>query len=215
VILGIDTATPATTVALVAEGVVLAEVTYVDPRRHAESLTPAIQHVLDVSGKTLSAVRHLAVGVGPGAFTGLRVGLMTARSLSQALAIPVIGVCTLDVMAYGSGIQEPFAVVTDARRKELFWARYESAERRVAGPDVGQPPAVVEAVGVLPVVGARRAPLPEFFNDPRSPDLPNAGALARLAEKRLAVGGELLPASPVYLREPDVSPAVAPKSVLS
>ena len=214
-ILGIDTATPATTVAVCVEGVVVAEETRVDARRHAESLAPCIQQVIQAAGRVLSDVRHIAVGVGPGAFTGLRVGLVTARSLARALDIPVHGVCTLDVMAYGSGLAEPFAVVTDAKRKEVFWARYASVSERTGGPWVGRPSEVSGAISGLPVVGVQGTPFAELFGDPKGPELPAAGALARLLEQRLAVGGELLSASPIYLREPDVSPAVAPKSVLS
>ncbi len=91
-----DTATPAVSVALLGDEGVLAEHTEVDARRHGELLAPGIEKVLAEAGRSSTELTGVAVGVGPGPFTGLRVGLMTARALGDALEIPVHGVCTLD-----------------------------------------------------------------------------------------------------------------------
>jgi tRNA threonylcarbamoyl adenosine modification protein YeaZ len=170
---------------------------------------------LDDSTLQLADVTAVAVGVGPGAFTGLRVGLVTARALGDALSIPVHGVMTLDAIAYASRVDCPFAVVADARRKELFWARYSSAITREAGPFVGKPDDVAEQVAGLPVVGAGATPFAEMFADVRSPELPNAGALGQLTHRRLLEGQPLLKPTPLYLRRPDVTASAGPKSVLT
>src|SRR5690606_40963487 len=91
------------------------------------------------AGAAPADLSAIAVGVGPGPYTGLRVGLVTARSMGEALGIPVHGFCTLDVIAWATGRTEPFAVVTDARRREVYWARYDSCRVRTRGPEVGAP----------------------------------------------------------------------------
>lgn len=212
-LLALDTATPATSVAVVDDGGVRAERAVVDPRRHAEVLAPLVAEALDAAGVRLSDVDAVAVGVGPGAYTGLRVGLVTAQAIGDAAMVPVHGVVTLDALAFEAGLAAPFAVVTDARRKEVFWARYDGCAIRTSGPDVGRPDAVMAAVGGLPVVGAGATPFADRFADVRGPQLPSAGALGRLAVTRLAAGEALLPPTPLYLRRPDVTLSSGPKPV--
>jgi tRNA threonylcarbamoyl adenosine modification protein YeaZ len=219
-VLAFDTATAAVTVALGewssdAGARIRASAREIDGRRHAELLTPAIAKVLAEADVGVDAVDAIAVGVGPGPYTGLRVGLVTARSLGDALRLPVHGVCTLDVLAWESRRDTPFVVATDARRKEVYWARYQCARRRVSGPEVGKPVDVItrvrgdEVAGVpgagLPVVGPAGPLYPEALGAPQVPLLVSAGALAELVMTRLAGadGPELLPPRPLYLRRPD------------
>ena len=215
VILSFDTTTSVTTVALIREADVASERSQLDARRHAEVLVPTIKLVLGDSGLNLSGLTAIAVGVGPGAFTGLRVGLVTARALGDALGIPVHGVMTLDTIAYASGLDHSFAVVMDARRKEVFWARYSNATTLEAGPFVALPDDVVEQIEGLPVVGAAATPFAEMFADVRPPELPSAGALGQLTHRRLLGGKPLLELTPLYIRRPDVTPSAGPKSVLA
>ncbi|MEW2355166.1 tRNA (adenosine(37)-N6)-threonylcarbamoyltransferase complex dimerization subunit type 1 TsaB [Spirillospora sp. NPDC029432] len=210
-VLAFDTATAAVTVALYewspGEGVRrrgAAET--VDRRRHTELLTPSIAAVMAEAGAAPGDLSAIAVGVGPGPYTGLRVGLVTARSMGEALRVPVHGVCTLDVIAWSSGRDAPFAVATDARRKEVYWARYESAGARSGGPYVG-PPADAAAAG-LPVIGEGAALYSDVLGAPGrdpAPLLPTADALAELVVARLSggPGPELLPPEPLYMRRPD------------
>src|SRR5689334_24959835 len=111
--------------------------------RHGEMLAPGIADVLAQAGATSRDVTAVAVGVGPGPFTGLRVGLVTARTLALALGIPVHGVCSLDVLAaqaVGEGaVDRPFLVATDARRKEVYWAAYDERGVRLGDPEVSRP----------------------------------------------------------------------------
>lgn len=214
-LLALDTATPSTSVALLRDGQVLAEREHRDPRRHAEVLVGFIDEVMTESGFALADLDGIAVGVGPGAFTGLRVGLMTARALGMTLAVPVYGVVTLDALAFEAQLEEPFAVVTDARRREVFWASYDADGSRSAGPRVDTPGSVVAEVGHLPCVGAGATPFAELFDDVREPDLPSASALGLLAGSLLADRRPLLPPDPLYLRRPDVTPAGSAKSVLT
>lgn len=201
-----DTATPAVTVALHDGDSVVAETGQVDARRHGELLLPAVDRVLAEAGVKLDAVTGLVVGVGPGPYTGLRVGLVTAATFGSALSVPVHGLCTLDALAYAAGrdgLEGPFAVATDARRKEVYWARYEDHRTREGEPGVDRPADIAGQLAGLPVVGAGALLYPEAFPDARGPEHVSAGALAALAAERLAAGAALLPPQPLYLRRPD------------
>ncbi|NSC23404.1 tRNA (adenosine(37)-N6)-threonylcarbamoyltransferase complex dimerization subunit type 1 TsaB [Streptomyces albus subsp. chlorinus] len=205
--LALDTATPAVTVALhdADGGRTLAAAHTVDARRHGELLLPGVEKVLDEAGRKLAEVTDIVVGVGPGPYTGLRVGLATAEAFAAALGQRVHGVCTLDGLAYAAGLDEPFVVATDARRKEVYWARYDDCRTRVTGPAVDRPAEIEEQVAHLPSAGAGAVLYESVFRGVRA-DLPtdqSAEALARLAAERLARGEELLPPRPLYLRRPD------------
>ena len=209
-LLAFDTATPAVTVALHDGERVVASHLTVDARRHGELLAPGITAVLDEAWVPRQDVTAIAVGVGPGPFTGLRVGLVTARTLALALDIPVYGVCTLDVLAaqaVDEGLDVPFLVATDARRKEVYWAAYDEQGRRTDGPWVDRP-ADVATPG--PVAGAGPLLYAEAFPRAVGPGLPNAGVLAGVVTDERA---ELLDPEPLYLRRPDIADARAPKRV--
>ena len=214
-LLGLDTATPAVTVALHDGGQPLAQLVTVDAHRHAELLAPAVAKVIADAGASQHDLTGIAVGVGPGPYTGLRVGLVTARVLGAALGIPVYGLCTLDIIAadVDAGGQE-FLVATDARRRELYWARYDSAGRRVAGPEVSKP-ALIPASG-LPAAGEGPMLYPELLPEGLGPAFPAAGTLCRTVAAALATGDQdkkLLPPEPLYLRRPDAREPGAPKRV--
>ena len=210
-LLAFDTATPAVTVALYDGQQVVAERTTVDAMRHGELLAPSIAGVLDDAGLIRQDLTAVAVGVGPGPFTGLRVGLMTARTLAAVLEIPVYGVCTLDVLAVeavDSGIvQGPFHVATDARRKEVYFASYDAEGGRLNGPEVLKPAAVATDE---PVVGRGAMLYPDAFPDGRLPENPSAAVLARVVAEERA---ELYDPEPMYLRRPDAAEPHKPKRV--
>jgi tRNA threonylcarbamoyl adenosine modification protein YeaZ len=203
------------TVALHDGNRILAERTEVDARRHGELLAPGIRAVLEQADCSRDQVTDVAVGVGPGPFTGLRVGLVTARALGDALGVAVHGVCTLDILAWA--VQDgdrPFAVATDARRREVYWARYEARERRVTDPAVDWPHVVAPEVAGLPVAGEGAVKYPDAFPIAIGPVLPSAADLAELTVRRLAAGGDaLLPPTPLYLRRPDAVEPGARKPV--
>jgi len=211
VLLAFDTATPAVTVALHDGQRVVAERTTVDAMRHGELLAPSIAAVLEQAGLVRQDVTAVAVGVGPGPFTGLRVGLMTARTLGVVLQVPVYGVCTLDVLAteaVDSGtVQGPFQVATDARRKEVYLASYDEEGQRVSGPEVVKP-ATVATDG--PVVGRGAVLYAGSFPDARLPENPSAAVLARVVAEERA---ELYDPEPMYLRRPDTTEPHQPKRV--
>jgi tRNA threonylcarbamoyl adenosine modification protein YeaZ len=217
VLLAFDTATPFVTVALRDEEDVVVERRSEQRMKHGEQLAPLIDGVLTDAGIVRQDLTAIAVGVGPGPFTGLRVGLVTARTLGFVLEIPVYGVCSLDVIALeaalGHGqegatpIGQDFAVATDARRKEVYLASYDDQGRRLDGPEVVRP---AEAATDHPVAGEGARLYPEAFPDPREPVLPSAGWLARAVAEELA---ELHDPEPMYLRRPDAVAPGAPKRV--
>jgi tRNA threonylcarbamoyl adenosine modification protein YeaZ len=202
-LLALDTATPAVTVALHDGTDVVAASSQVDARRHGELLLPAVDRVLAEAGARLDAVTAIVVGTGPGPYTGLRVGLMTADTFGLALGVPVHGLCTLDALAYAADVEGPFVAATDARRKEVYWARYEDTRTRVTDPAVDRPAEIAEVVAGLPAVGAGALLYPDTFPDARAPEHVSAAALAALAAERLAKGEELEAPRPLYLRRPD------------
>ncbi|MFI6344577.1 tRNA (adenosine(37)-N6)-threonylcarbamoyltransferase complex dimerization subunit type 1 TsaB [Streptomyces sp. NPDC050560] len=207
-LLALDTATPAVTVALHDGTEVLAASTVVDARRHGELLMPSVDRTLAEAGVSLGDVTAVVAGVGPGPYTGLRVGLATAEAFGLALGVPVHGVCTLDGIAYAYGTSHghrggPFAVATDARRKEVYWARYDDARTRASEPAVDRPADLAEPLAGLPVAGAGALLHPDAFPGAAPPEHVTAGALAALAAERLAAGAALAPPRPLYLRRPD------------
>lgn len=135
-VLAIDTATPAVTAGVVADGALLAERVSIDARAHAERITPNVLAALAGAGRSMADLDAVVVGCGPGPFTGLRVGMATASAYGHALGIPVYGVCSLD--AIGVQTSGDVLVVTDARRREIYWARYRDGVR-VDGPAVSAP----------------------------------------------------------------------------
>jgi tRNA threonylcarbamoyl adenosine modification protein YeaZ len=231
-LLALDTATPAVTVALHDGTRVLAESTAHDPRRHGELLAPAIETVLREASASRTDLTDVVAGTGPGPFTGLRVGLVTTRTLAAALSLRLHGVGTLDALAFHALQQVPealakgFIVATDARRKEVYWARYApaaagatgaAAVQRTEGPSVSRP-ADVPTDG-LPVVGRGAQLYPaDLLGSPEAEPLgpldPSAAALATYTAQLLAAGATLDQIEPQYLRRPDVTMSAGHKSVL-
>jgi tRNA threonylcarbamoyl adenosine modification protein YeaZ len=214
----VDSATPAVTAALAAlrrDGVeILARRVTVDARAHGELLAPAIHGVLGDAGVKPGELAAVVAGLGPGPFTGLRVGLVTAAALGHSLGIPTYGVCSLDALGWG----QPGTVLaaTDARRKELYWALYADGQR-ITGPDVARPDEVASraaAAGAQRVVG-EGAEKYELGLEAGGPRYPSPEALAALAADRIRANAPGEPLTPLYLRRPDAtSPGQQRKSVL-
>jgi tRNA threonylcarbamoyl adenosine modification protein YeaZ len=164
------------------------------------------------AGVTLRDVDVVAVGNGPGPFTGLRVGLVTARSLSHALGVPAYGVCSLDALAAAAGLDELF-VATDARRREVYWARYLDGVR-TSGPDVSRPAEI--AVGAGRRVGHGIQLYADLLGpiDETAPLYPPAEWIGRLVGRTLRRGETPSAVAPMYLRRPDAEIPKPPKAVL-
>ena len=231
-VLVVDTSTPAVTAALVrvapadvdpradAVGVeLLAQRATVDARAHGELLGPSIAAVLAEVGARPADLGAVVAGLGPGPFTGLRVGLVTAASMGQALAIPTYGVCSLD--GIGGLTSDLTLVATDARRREIYWAVYDHGIR-VTEPAVNRPadvPALLELltgdVDPRTAAGDGARMYADVLGLPLGPQplYPSALALARVAAGRVRAreSGEIL--NPLYLRRPDAVEPGAPKLV--
>ena len=214
-ILAFDTATSAVTVALHDGAGVLAQEEATDARRHGELLAPSIGRVLTTAGAKPADLTRIAVGTGPGPYTGLRVGLVTAQVVGSVLGISVDGVCTLDVIAGGaraSAAGREFIVATDARRGEVYWARYSADGARLGQPRVGPPgevPACYPVAGEGPVL----YPVLAAGGEAIEPRHPSAAMLAEISAGRAAAGIAPGPAVPLYLRRPDARAPGPPKRV--
>jgi tRNA threonylcarbamoyl adenosine modification protein YeaZ len=212
-VLALDTATSAVTAGLLrlpAAGSpeVLAERVTVNARAHGELLMPSVCEVLATAGVSIRDLDVVVCGVGPGPFTGLRVGMVTAAALADALSVPVYPVCSLDAIAWRAGGGSPLLVLTDARRREVYWARYDESGARVDGPHVNRA-LEVPLAGVSRVAGAGGVlglpVVPPLYPDP-------AGLVAMVAA---SVRAQALPdpLTPLYLRRPDALEPGPPKRV--
>jgi tRNA threonylcarbamoyl adenosine modification protein YeaZ len=205
-VLALDTST-VVNVGLASGDRALATATVADQMAHVEQLIPLVSECLDTAGVAVGDLEQLIVGVGPGPFTGLRVGVVTAQVLSRVLGLKLRGICSLDVVAAqfaGAGSAD-FVVATDARRREVYWARYSRGGVRLGDPQVSRPSDVPR----LPTIG----PAADLYADqleavpgPRSLD---PGVLATRGPTLPDVGHE-----PAYLRHPDATELTRPKSVL-
>ncbi|MFT4188857.1 MAG: tRNA (adenosine(37)-N6)-threonylcarbamoyltransferase complex dimerization subunit type 1 TsaB [Aeromicrobium sp.] len=204
-LLAFDTATPAITVAVHDGTRVVGEAHAEGATAHGEQLAPAIQAALAQSGAAPADLTDVAVGVGPGPFTGLRVGVVTALTLASTLDLTAHGVCSLDPLALAAApdLDEPFLVATDARRREVYWARYDAAGRRQDGPEVAAPATLAERFPGVPIVGRGAELHADHLGGSRGPLDPTAAALA---EAVVAGTAERLPLEPLYLRRPDAVP---------
>lgn len=208
-ILALDTSTPAVTSGVVRldGGVpeVLATKVTVDSRAHGELLTPHLLAAVAEAGATLRDLDAIVCGVGPGPFTGLRAGMVTAAALSHSLGIPAFPVCGLDAIAAEAG--GPALVVTDARRREVYWARYDVDGVRVDGPAVG-PPAELELGGAVRVAGQGTTVYAEQIGalgvEISGPEYPTPRGLVFAALGSL--DADPAPLTPLYLRRPDATP---------
>ncbi|WP_203915907.1 tRNA (adenosine(37)-N6)-threonylcarbamoyltransferase complex dimerization subunit type 1 TsaB [Rugosimonospora africana] len=225
----VDSATPAVTAALASvddTGVeLLAASVTVDARAHGELLAPAVTSVLAKGGATPKDLDAVVAGLGPGPFTGLRVGLVTAAALADSLNIPAYGVCSLDALGWAAGPGRVL-VATDARRKEIYWAVYEDGVR-LTDPAVGKPADVLLSYGAGPLsAGADPRPEPHaarLLDGTRAavgdgahryadilglpvldePRYPPAAGFAALAADRVRDRMPTEPLTPLYLRRPD------------
>jgi tRNA threonylcarbamoyl adenosine modification protein YeaZ len=215
-VLAIDTSSPAVlagVVSVTGEIAIAAQRVPLAARGHGELLTPSIAESLADAGAEPRDVKAVVVGTGPGPFTGLRVGLVTAAAFADAIGVPAYGVCSLDAIAGACADEAALLVATDARRHEVYWARYEHGQR-TGEPAVARP-ADVPLDGVTAVAGAGG----ELYADlwphlTRRPErYPDAVAMVRLAFDRIEGAAPSDPLTPLYLRRPDAVVPGAPKSV--
>ncbi|AER68505.1 tRNA (adenosine(37)-N6)-threonylcarbamoyltransferase complex dimerization subunit type 1 TsaB [Corynebacterium pseudotuberculosis] len=214
-VLALDTATPDLIVGLVRvtsdtdTGVVVAQRILTDSRQHNELLTPTVVEILEESGQKFADIDRIVVGCGPGPFTGLRVGMVTAAAFGDALGIPVHGVCTHDAIA--NQLDGQALVATDARRKEIYWSLYSDGVRTM-GPGIVAPtelsiPSRISTVSIPEKLG-------QLLPGPLR-DVPQVN-LRPLPECLVAVADFSQtpePLEPLYLRRPDAKePASKPRS---
>jgi tRNA threonylcarbamoyl adenosine modification protein YeaZ len=213
-VLALDTATPAVTAGVVevapdrtgATATRAVRVTR-DARKHGELLMPEALAACAEAGIALADIDAVVVGTGPGPFTGLRVGMVTAAALGDALDVPVHGVCSLDaIAAEAADTGGPLLVVTDARRREVYWAAY-SGGVRITGPHVEAPAALVARIPELGAVASAGACAAGTGLRVVAPEAPGPSGLVTCSVDALRGGVRPRPLEPLYLRRPD---AVAP-----
>ncbi len=217
-ILGIDTSLGTAVAVVESDGVVRAEASSADPLAHAEAIGLLLEAALadaalGPAGATAAPepITHVAAGMGPGPFTGLRVGIAAARAFALGRGLPVVGVPSHDAAALAVLMADPFAdvprfaVVTDARRREFAYSVYDGFDDdglpvRVTGPAL-TPRDDIDAV--LVEAGARRHDVSVI----------SAAMLAVVAARAVAAGRTLTDGEPLYLRAPDVTVPAGPKKV--
>jgi len=229
-LLALDTATSRTSVALLDGSELVAELSRDGATAHGEALPALAAEIL----RTISPCQldYIAVGVGPGPFTGLRVGIAFARAMAWTLEIPVVGVCTLDALAHTHSAERPrrsrraapsltssgpvahadFAVATDARRKEVYWAAYDANGERIGEPVVIRPSEIDSDLRSLPTIGSGAGLYPEDFLEIAEPRYPTAHAIGELALAKIESGSPLS-TEPLYMRRPDAIPPARPSAV--
>ncbi|HEV7949858.1 MAG TPA: tRNA (adenosine(37)-N6)-threonylcarbamoyltransferase complex dimerization subunit type 1 TsaB [Glaciihabitans sp.] len=207
-LLAIDTSA-GTSVAVVDRDLgILAELTEFDTRRHAEVIGDLIAEALEAAGIRPSQLSGVAVGMGPGPFTGLRVGIAAARAFAFGAGKPVVPVVSHDAIAMTELAQTPgpLLVVTDARRREVYWSAYSGLDEqglpvRSAGPALTRPDDLAAAV-------------PNYENYRRLDEAPVHGsAIGLLAEGLYLHRRPFASNEALYLRSPDVTPSAGPKRV--
>jgi tRNA threonylcarbamoyladenosine biosynthesis protein TsaB len=203
-VLAIDTSV-GVSVAILRSNGELTQSPTVDHGMQGELTAELISQVVANSGIEISEITDVVVGVGPGPFTGLRVGLVTAAVFAHARNIPIHGICSLDAIAFDYA--KPCVVVTDARRKALYWARYE--DKRIGEPQVSKPEDLLAQFPDSEFVGPGAQLYPDFISG-NVMEL-QAGSLARLFASGTA---QLVDVSPMYLRKPDAVEPTTRKSVL-
>jgi tRNA threonylcarbamoyl adenosine modification protein YeaZ len=213
-VVAIDTSSAAITAAVLAvDGGVrtLAQRVTINPRAHGELLAPSVAACLDEAGAAPRDLAAIVAGVGPGPFTGLRVGLVTAAAMADALGIPSYGVCSLDAIA-GAVDARSLLVAADARRREVYWARYADGVR-VDGPHVDHP-TDVSTVDSAAMAGAGARLYAGVFALPLlDADYPDPAALVETAAERVRGHAASEALTPLYLRRPDAAVPHSPKPV--
>jgi tRNA threonylcarbamoyladenosine biosynthesis protein TsaB len=220
-VLAVETSTPQTSVALGGEQGVIGSVVVSWARGHSEVTVPAIDRLLEWSEIDLDQIGGVAVGLGPGLFTGLRIGISTAKGLAQVLGVPVVGIGSLDVLAFSVRYgRERICSVLDAKRGEVFWAFYRSVPggvTRETEPTVGLPSrlaAEIEASGEETLLVGNGALLyrREFHRDAPRVDFASATnafplavwllelAVPRFYREQTSMPNEV---RPLYLRKSD------------
>ena len=189
----IDTATSRTSVGLFDGAIPLFAGRHDGATEHGEALPRLVDGALEVAAGAGKTISQVLVGMGPGPFTGLRVGITFAEVFARARKIPLVGICSLDGVV--NGVSGEYIVATDARRKELYWAKFDSG-RRVSEPKVSLPEEV-RALG-LPVYGEGA----QKYGFEADIDLIYPHPLIMLAALEWAEGVY----EPMYLRKPDAVP---------
>ncbi|WP_375423701.1 tRNA (adenosine(37)-N6)-threonylcarbamoyltransferase complex dimerization subunit type 1 TsaB [uncultured Friedmanniella sp.] len=208
-VLAVDTSTTVT-VGLARGDTVLAVAGVPDRMAHVEQLIPLVRRCLREAGVAPADLDLIVAGLGPGPYTGLRVGIVTAQVLASALGIAWRGVCSLDVLAAQvvaehAAAPEQFVVATDARRREVYWARYDARGVRLGAPLVGP----AGEVPALPTVGPGADLYPDHLQAVLGPRTLDPGVLAVRGPGLPDAGRE-----PLYLRRPDAAEPTRRKSVL-
>ena len=218
-ILALDSATSACSVAVFCDKEVIAHRYEEMSRGQAETLIPMVADAMSAAGLEFDALDAIAVTMGPGAFTGVRIGLSTAQSLALAADKPLVGVTTLEAVFAAQGpASAPFLVALDTKRTDIYAQLFDSDGKALTEPLAVEEDKISMAVSMHGIGGvgdaadrAARALNKAGIAAKRhcGPMLPDASWVARIAAGRFSAG-DLDPVEPIYLRAPDVGPPPKP-----
>jgi tRNA threonylcarbamoyl adenosine modification protein YeaZ len=215
-VLAIDTSSPAVTAGVVTVGSDVTPAATRAPtaaRGHGELLAPAIAECLAEAGIGARDIAAVVAGTGPGPFTGLRVGLVTAAAFADSVGVPAYGVCSLDAIGAACADEPVLLVAADARRREVYWARYHHGVRH--GDLHVDHPGDVPLDGLTAVAGAAGDLYADVWSGltVRPERYPDPAELVRFAGERIEHAAPGDPLTPLYLRRPDAVVPGAPKTV--
>jgi tRNA threonylcarbamoyl adenosine modification protein YeaZ len=216
-LLAIDTSAGTSVAVVDREGGVLSELITLDTMRHAEVIGGMIRDALEQASVAPQRLSGVVAGMGPGPFTGLRVGIAAAKAFAIGIGKPLVPIVSHDAIAlerYEAGHAGPLLVVTDARRRELYWSTYGGVDDlglplRSGGPGLSKPDELLESVAHGVGHGAMHGADVTRFDAASV----SAGRLGMLAEALFAAGRPFADDRPLYLRSPDVTPSSGPKRV--
>lgn len=203
-LLAIDTSAGTSVAVVDRDAGTLAEYSSTDTRKHAEVIGELIRACLDDSGIAVTDLSGVVAGMGPGPFTGLRVGIAAARAFALGAGKLVVPIVSHDAIAFGE--PGPVIIATDARRREVYWSAYSEPDEsglpvRVAGPALAKATELESAVAEFSAYTLIEA------------EQVSAASLGLLAEELYAAGRSFAADEPLYLRSPDVTISAGPKRV--
>lgn len=205
-ILAIDTADESHSIAILVDGKIIAERNNLNPSQQAEQLFSKISDIFSISNLSYKDLSAIAVNIGPGSFTGLRIGIAAARGIALASGLPVIGISRFDAIIYASEVKYPAAAIIDAKRNQFFFQFYndENNKEEPLLIDYDEAVSKIKRSSRISLAGKGLNLIKESLDITKGTDTePNAAIIGMLAAEKLKNKAPTEAATPLYIRKPD------------